>query len=188
MNTKTADRIKYLVIGVIALVMLYALYVSKEHVTEVAQWLGIPGWQAKTAFILVDVPALLGKLMGLPCFKPATRKAGREMTYVSGSISLACNIGAGLIIHSWGAAGWGAFVVGMFLYLENKATKIGPAAGVTRKKNAAPASKPRTAAQIAGAKRAGATRKARAAMPTSPGMGPVRDLINTPELDEIYSA
>jgi len=137
MNVKIADRIKMLVVIVTALIMVYALYVSKDHITHVAHFIGIPGWQAATAFILIDLPALIGKLMGLKYFSATTRKAGRQMTYFSGSISLICNVASGLILGSFGAAGWGAFVVMMFLYLESRITKIKPASSVTRAKNAA---------------------------------------------------
>jgi len=137
MNVKIADRIKTLVVVVTALIMVYALYVSKDHITHVALFIGIGGWQAHTAFVLIDLPALIGKLMGLKYFAASTRKAGRQMTYLSGSISLICNVASGLILGSFGAAGWGAFVVMMFLYLESRITKIKAAASVTRAKNAA---------------------------------------------------
>lgn len=162
-----AGRIKVGVIVAISLVMVYALFVSREHVTEVAHWLGVPGWQAETAFILVDLPALVGKVLQVKYFAHSTRKVGTKLTYLSGGISLACNIGAGLILGSYGAAGWGAFVVAMFLVLESVIVKIKPAAAVTRAKNAAtgtaqPTSKAPTARQIA-ARKAAATRKANAA-------------------------
>jgi hypothetical protein len=138
MNVKIADRVKLAVMLLVGAVMVYALFVSRDHITEVALFVGVAGWQAQTAFVLVDLPALIGKVMQIKAiFSGNTGKHGREMTYVSGSVSLVCNAAAGLIHGSWGAAGWGIFVVVMFLYLESKMTKIKPAASVTRKKNAA---------------------------------------------------
>jgi len=133
----TANKIKAFVQAAVTGLMIYALYVSMSHITHVARWAGVPGWEAATAFLLVDMPALIGKLLQLRYFAHTTRKAGRQMTYVSGSISLACNIFSGILHGSPGAAVWGAFVVGMFLYLESKLAKIKPAAAVTRAKNAA---------------------------------------------------
>jgi hypothetical protein len=177
-----ANRIKVGIIVAISLVMVYALVVSREHVTEVAHWLGVPGWQAETAFILVDLPALIGKVLQVKYFAHSTRKVGTRLTYLSGGISLACNIGAGLILGSYGAAGWGAFVVVMFLVLESVIVKIRPAAAVTRAKNAAngtaqPASTTAepTARQLA-ARKGAETRKRNAAAQISPGRVPLAEL------------
>lgn len=177
-----ANRIKVCVIVAVSLVMCYALFVSREHVTEVATWLGVPGWQAATAFILVDLPALIGKLLQTKYFSHSTRKVGTRLTYFSGAISLACNIGAGVILGSFGAAGWGAFVVIMFLVLESVVVKIKPAAAVTRAKNAASATaKPAsttaepTARQLA-ARKGAETRKRNAAAQVSPGRVPLVEL------------
>ena len=73
-----ANRIKLGVLIAVAAVMVYALFVSREHITHVALWLGVPAVQAKTAFILVDLPAVIGKVMGLKYFAPApaARAAG----------------------------------------------------------------------------------------------------------------
>lgn len=173
-----ANRIKTCVIVVVSLVMFYALFVSREHITEVAQWLGVEGWQAQTAFILVDLPALVGKVLQTKYFAHSTRKVGTRLTYFSGALSLACNIGAGIIHGSYGAAGWGAFVVIMFLVLESVVVKIKPAAAVTRAKNAAagtakPASTTEPTPRQLAARKAAATRARNAAAPVSPGVGPV---------------
>lgn len=173
-----ASRIKVGIIVAISLVMVYALVVSREHVTEVAHWLGVPGWQAETAFILVDLPALIGKVLQVKYFAHSTRKVGTRLTYLSGGISLACNIGAGLILGSYGAAGWGAFVVVMFLVLESVIVKIRPAAAVTRAKNAANGTAQPTAptARQLAARKAAATRKRNAAAQISPGRVPLVEL------------
>ena len=190
MNVRIADRVKIGVIIAVGAIMIYALFVSRDHITFVAHWLGIPGWQAETAFILVDLPALVGKVMQLPVFAASTRKAGREMTYMSGSISLVCNVAAGLIMHSYGAAGWGVFVVGMFLYMESRLTKIKPAVAVTRAKNAAATTIARTTSKSTGtgwspARRAAhEARKAAAVAPVSPGAPSVATL----PMDEFEAA
>lgn len=175
-----ANRIKTAVIIVVSLVMFYALFVSREHITEVATWLGVPGWQAQTAFILVDLPALVGKVLQTKYFSHSTRKVGTRLTYFSGALSLICNVGAGIIHHSYGAAGWGAFVVVMFLVLESVVVKIKPAAAVTRAKNAAsatakPAQPSLTARQLA-ARKGAETRRRNAARPVSPGQVPLTEL------------
>lgn len=162
-----ANRIRAGVTIAVSLVMVYALYVSMDHITHVAHWIGVPGWQAATAFLLVDLPALIGKVLQMKYFAASTRRVGRRLTYFSGSLSLVCNVGSGLILGSYGAAGWGAFVVIMFLVLESVITKIKPAAAVTRAKNATsdktmPA-KPLTNRQI-GARKAAETRKAKASV------------------------
>jgi hypothetical protein len=181
MNVVIADRVKLAVVLAVGAIMVYALYVSKEHITEVALFIGVTGWQAWTAFVLVDLPALIGKVLQIrSIFSGYTGKHGRQMTYLSGSLSLACNASSGLIHHSWGAAGWGIFVVIMFLYLESKLTKIRPAASVTRKRNATtenaaqPSTKP-TARQLA-ARKGAETRRRNAARPVSPGQVPLTEL------------
>lgn len=182
MNVVIADRVKLAVMLVVGAVMVYALFVSRDHITEVALFIGVAGWQAQTAFVLVDLPALIGKVMQIKAiFSGNTGRHGREMTYVSGSVSLACNATAGLIHGSWGAAGWGIFVVMMFLYLESKMTKIKPAASVTRKKNAttettiASTTAEPTARQLA-ARKGAETRKRNAAAQISPGRVPLIEL------------
>lgn len=131
MNVQTvANRIRTAIVGAAFGVLVYAAIVSAAHIIHVAQTIGVPGWQAKTAWILVDLPALVGKLLGIKLprygyvFVASTRKYGVKLTVFSGLISLACNITSGLIHGSLGAAGWGAFVVMMFLVMEVTITKI----------------------------------------------------------------
>lgn len=130
------NRLRGTVLAVVTGVMVYALFVSITHITHVATWLGIPGWQAKTAWILVDVVALVGKVLQMTkYFGQSTNRVGTRLMFFSGSISLACNIFSGVLEGSAGAAGWGAFVVMMFLVLEGVITKVRPSATVTRAKN-----------------------------------------------------
>jgi hypothetical protein len=136
MNVKIADRIRKAVVAVVALLMAYALFVSRDHITHVAHLIGLTGYQAETLFVLIDLPALIGKVLGLRYFSAGTRKMGRRLTYASGSLSLVCNVLSGWFGGGVGPAGYGAFVVVMFLVLESVVTKIKPAAAVTRAKNA----------------------------------------------------
>lgn len=141
MNVQTvASRIRAWIVAAVTAVMVYALVVSAAHIIHVAQTVGVPGWQAKTAWVLVDLPALIGKLLQIKLprhgyvFVASTRKTGVKLTFFSGTISLACNIASGLIEGSFGAAGWGAFVVMMFLVLETVVTKIKVATGASKSK------------------------------------------------------
>ena len=134
-----ASRVRFVIMSAVTAVMVYALFVSASHIIHVAQTIGVPGWQAQTSWVLVDLPALIGKALGIKLprygyiFTASTRKMGNRLTVFSGLLSLACNVTSGLILNSWGAAGWGAFVVMMFLVLETVVTKIKVATGTTRK-------------------------------------------------------
>jgi hypothetical protein len=136
-----AARIRFGIMFAVTGVMVYALVVSASHIVHVAQTIGVPGWQAQTAWILVDLPALIGKLLQVKLprhgyvFTTSTRRTGIKLTIFSGSLSLACNVASGLINGSWGAAGWGAFVVTMFLVLETVATRIKATSGSSRTKS-----------------------------------------------------
>lgn len=131
MNVQTvASRIRTSIVAAAFGVLVYALTVSAAHIIHVAQTIGVPGWQANTAWVLVDLPALVGKLLGIKLprfgyvFVASTRRFGVKLTIFSGLVSLACNVASGLIHGSFGAAGWGAFVVMMFLVMEITITKI----------------------------------------------------------------
>ena len=137
MNVKIADRIKRAVIVVTSLIMVYALYVSRDHITHVALLIGLVGYQAQTLFVLIDLPALIGKVVQLPYFSSSTRKMGRRLMVASGSLSLVCNVLSGWFGGGVGPAAYGAFVVVMFLTLESVVTRIKPAGSVTRARNAA---------------------------------------------------
>lgn len=149
MNVKIASRVRAVVTVIATLIMVYALYVSRDHITHVAHLIGLGGYQATTLFILIDLPALVGKAMQLPYFAGSTRKSGRRLMWLSGSLSLVCNVMSGVFAGGVGPAVYGAFVVVMFVIMENAIGKIKPAAAVTRARNAsngttvtAPARKP----------------------------------------------
>lgn len=172
MNVKVADRIKTVVTVVVALIMVLALYVSRDHITDVAHRIGLTGYQAETLFLLVDVVAVIGKVLQLKYFAASTRKVGKRLMFGAGVISLTCNVASGWLSGGYGPAGYGVFVVVLFLVLENVLTKIKPAAAVTRVKNAN-SEKPKTKLtprQIA-ARKAAATRARNAAAPVSPAVG-----------------
>lgn len=156
MNVKIADRIKLAVTVVVALIMLLALYVSRDHITDVAYRIGLTGYQAETLFVLVDVVALIGKVLQLKYFAASTRKIGRRLMIAAGVISLTCNVASGWLSGGYGPAGYGVFVVLLFLALENVLTKIKPAAAVTARKNAAAG---KTAPRKRAARKAVAARK-----------------------------
>jgi hypothetical protein len=175
MNVKIADRVKFAVATVVSLIMVLALYVSRDHITDVAHRIGLVGYQAETLFLLVDVVALIGKVLQLKYFAASTRKVGRRLMIAAGIISLTCNVASGWLSGGYGPAGYGVFVVILFLVLENVLTKIKPAAAVTRAKNASNAETldaPLTARQIS-ARKGAETRRRNAAAPVSPGVGPV---------------
>jgi hypothetical protein len=135
-NVKIADRIKTAVILVTALIMGYALFVSRDHITYVAHLIRLTGYQAETLFVFIDLPAMIGKVLQLKYFAVSTHKVGRKLMIATGSLSLVCNIVAGFFGGGYGPAGYGAFIVVMFVVLESVIVKIRPAIAVTRKKNA----------------------------------------------------
>jgi hypothetical protein len=137
MNVKIADRVRAAVTAVATLVMVYALFVSADHISHVAHLIGLTGYQASTFFVLIDIPALVGKALRLKYFATSTRRTGLRLMIASGTLSLLCNVASGWFGGGAGPAAHGAFVVLMFLVLENVVTKIKPAAAVTRAKNAA---------------------------------------------------
>lgn len=137
MNVKIANRIRNAVIVVVSSIMVLAFYVSRDHITDVAHRIGLVGYQAETLFVLVDVVALIGKVLQLKYFAASTRKVGKRLMLAAGVISLTCNVTSGWLSGGYGPAGYGVFVVLLFLALENVVTKIKPAAAVTRAKNAA---------------------------------------------------
>jgi len=137
MNVKIANCIRGAVIAVVSMIMVLALYVSKDHITDVAHRIGLVGYQAETLFVLIDVVALIGKVLQLKYFAASTRKVGKRLMIAAGVISLTCNVASGWLSGGYGPAGYGVFVVVLFLVLESVVLKIKPAASVTRAKNAA---------------------------------------------------
>ena len=116
--------------------MVYALFVSRDRITHVAHLIGLGGYQAETLFVLIDLPALVGKVLQLRYFAGSTRRVGRRLMAASGSLSFVCNVLSGWFGGGVGPAGYGAFVVVMFLVMESVITRIKPTASVTRARNA----------------------------------------------------
>lgn len=137
MNVKIADRLKTAVIVIVSMIMVLAFYVSRDHITDVAHRIGLEGYQAETLFILIDVVALIGKVLQLKYFAASTQRVGRKLMWAAGALSLGCNVASGWLSGGYGPAAYGVFIVALFLILENVVTKIKPAAAVTRAKNAA---------------------------------------------------
>jgi len=170
-NVKIADRIKTAVIVVTALIMAYALFVSRDHITHVALLIGLTGYQASTLFVFIDLPALIGKVLQLRYFAASTRKMGFRLMALSGTLSLVCNIVSGFVGGGYGPAGYGAFIVLMFVGLEHVIVRIKPAAAVTRAKNAGAVKTPKSPnpKRSAAARKGAETRRRNAVAPVSPG-------------------
>jgi len=142
MNNKIADRVRAAVTIVSGLIMLYALFVSADHEVHVAHLIGLRGYQASTLWVLIDLPAVVGKALRLKYFAASTRGTGLRLMITSGTLSLVCNVSSGWFGGGLGPAAYGAFVVGMFLVMENVVTKIRPAANTTKEPPAIPANAP----------------------------------------------
>lgn len=136
MNVKRADNVRKLISAVVLGIMIYALYVSRSHITHVGYAIELTPFEAETLFVLIDVPALVGKLLTGKLFAPSTQKSGRRLMWTTGALSLGCNITSGAIGGGVGPAVYGAFVVVMFVTLENVLGKIRPAAAVTKARRA----------------------------------------------------
>ena len=171
MNVKIADRIKTAVIVVTALIMAYALFVSRDHITYVAHLIHLTGYQASTLFVFIDLPALIGKVLQLKYFAVSTHKIGRKLMVATGTLSLVCNVVAGFFGGGYGPAGYGAFIVVMFVVLESVIVKIRPAAAVTRAKNATAVKTPKSPnpKRSAAARKGAETKRRNALAPVSPG-------------------
>lgn len=139
MNVKVAMWIKGIVTAVSVGILIYVAFVSRDHITHIGQLMNIEPYQAETLFVLIDLPALVGKALQLPVFAHSTRRFGRKLTYFSGALSLACNVIAGFVAGGWGPAGYGVFIVVMFVIMETAVMKIKPAAAVTKAKRSAKA-------------------------------------------------
>jgi len=181
MNVKVAAWIKGIVTAVSVGILVYVALVSRDHITHIGQLMNLESYQAKTLFVLIDLPALVGKVLQLPVFAHSTRKFGRKLTYFSGGLSLACNVIAGFVAGGYGPAAYGVFIVIMFLIMETAIMKIKPAAAVTKAKRSAKAAsaapaKPKatsTARKCAPGCTCGKHNRAANIAPVSPGVGPI---------------
>lgn len=185
MNVTIANRVKTGVTFVVTAILLFVLFVSRDHITHAAHMIGLDGYQAETLFVLIDIVALVGKVLTMKYFAKSTRKIGLRLLIAAGTLSLACNVFAG---NNFGERLYGAFIVILFILLEQVVTRIKPAASVTAaatraaNRAAAPAAPVLTPAQRgaqtrkANAAAAAKTPKAPAAAPMSPGRVPTYEL------------
>ncbi|HEY7225236.1 MAG TPA: hypothetical protein VH561_16815 [Micromonosporaceae bacterium] len=117
------------------MILLYALFVSASHLARVGLWLGLKPYEANTLFVLVDAVVVTGKLMTLNVFAPTTKRCGKRLMILAGVVSLAGNVGSGVIDHSIGGAGYGVLVLAVAFLMEHAIGKIRPAAAVTKAAN-----------------------------------------------------
>lgn len=151
MNVTIANRVKLAATIVCTAILVYILFVSRDHITDTAHMMGLVGYTASTLFILIDIPALLGKVLSTKYFAKSTRSIGFRLMLVSGSLSLVCNVLAG---HNVGQRVYGAFIIGLFVGLEQVVTRIKPAAAVKAAATKAAKAAPAPAAPAAAPKRA----------------------------------
>lgn len=106
--------------GVISglLIALYALFISREHITDIGTWARLTSLEAGTLFIFVDFVAIYGKLLTSKRLAAKTRRIGYKFMMAGGGVSLLCNIGAGIITRNIGESVYGAFIVGIVGALE----------------------------------------------------------------------
>lgn len=120
---------------------IYCLFISREHITTVGYAIRLKPFEAETLFILVDFLAMFGKMLTSKKLSAKTRRIGFRWMVCAGSISLLCNIIAGLL-DGWnfGEAGYGAGVVALIVFLEYTIvnTKAKTTAKRTRRAPAAP--------------------------------------------------
>jgi len=161
-----------MVAGIIsgALIALYGLWISRSHITHIGYALGLGKLEAETLFVFIDFIAIYGKVLTSKRLAAKTRRIGYRFLMFGGAASLVCNVASGVLSGSFGAAIYGAFIVGIVAALEYAIanTKAKATATATR----APREPEPTARQLA-ARKGAATRARNAAMPVSPGVGPV---------------
>lgn len=104
--------------------LIYGLVLSAGHITDVARWIGLVGHEAATLFVFIDIVALFGKLLTIKLFVAKTRRIGYKLMGAGGGLSLACNVGAGLVVGNIGRALYGAFIVLMIVVIEYATVNI----------------------------------------------------------------
>lgn len=143
--------------------MAGAAWFSYHHIVDLFLWLGCSRSEARWAPVFIDGMAMLGWLGRRSRSADVTRRGGMWLMAGAGTVSLACNIGAG---HTWGSRAFGVIVVGGFVVAETFADRLRP-----RPKQATPdeqAAAELAAKRSAAAVKAAATRKANAAKTAKP--------------------
>jgi len=101
-----------------ALIALYGLWISRDHITHIGYTIGLRPLEAETLFIFIDFIAIYGKMLTSKRLSAKTRRIGYKFLAFGGVASLGCNIASGLLLSSIGAAVYGAFIVGIVAALE----------------------------------------------------------------------
>lgn len=96
----------------------YALFISREHITFCGYAIHLKSMEAETLFIFVDFLAMFGKMLQSKRLSAKTNRIGTKWMIGAGSISLVCNIMAGILQGNYGEAGYGAAIVGLIVALE----------------------------------------------------------------------
>jgi hypothetical protein len=144
---------------------LYTLFVSRTHITHIGYAIGLPTFEAETLFLLVDFIAIFGKLLTNRKLSAKTRRIGRQGMKTGLILSLICNVASGLMTGGYGAAGYGAFIVGMLLWIEYAVANIKPKTSAPRSASTTPAQPARRTNPVRSeaARKGHATRAAKAA-------------------------
>lgn len=99
-------------------IAVYALFISRNHITEIGDWLRLTSLEAGTLFVFVDFIAIYGKILTHHRLQAKTRRIGYRFMMFGGGLSLICNIGSGVITRNYGESVYGAFIVGIVAALE----------------------------------------------------------------------
>lgn len=128
-NVRIAIAIRMIASAIVFSVLLFVIYVSRDHITEVGyKYLNLTeDYQAQTLFVLIDILAMVGKALNSKYFDRATQIAGAILMYIAGAISLLCNILAG---DTLGQQIYGVGIVAVFVGLEAVIVRIKFAAWV----------------------------------------------------------
>lgn len=181
--------------------LAFGINESRFHITEVGLWWGLTAREAMWLFVFIDVTAVFGKLLSLPVFSHRTRRKGYIIFGVCGTLSLAFNVGAGLIARSFGRAMFGAAIIGFLALVEwatvdikgktvripseedghaepaPAALLVPPGAASTAPSQPAPARRCTPGCTCGRHRRAGRIPQPPAAAPVSPGSGPVNGIL-----------
>src|SRR5258708_4158435 len=107
-----------------ALIAVYGLFLSREHITFIGHAMRLTDMEAETLFIFLDVVAIFGKMLMSTRLVAKTRRIGRSLLIAGGSVSLICNVASGIMHDSIGAAVYGAGIVGLVAWLEYAVANI----------------------------------------------------------------
>jgi len=102
-------------------VFLYTMGVSISHVIATGGAIGLPSFEAATAWVVVDIVFLLGKAGRSPHRSEGIRKGGLVLMLFGGTLSLFCNVYAGPTL---GAKIWGVVVVIAMIVTESYGSKL----------------------------------------------------------------